>query len=279
MAEPSSKFAVRRVVIALDAVCDNVAALEAAVRLAARWGAEVSGLFLEDPELRRLAGLPFVQQVTLPAARREKYEESALDREMVALARRCRRDLEAAAQRFNLSWSFEILKTGVRGVETAASEADLLVISGTTRPFGRHWRLETHWHRTLVASGRSLLLLRAALAAEPPVGVVYDGSPAGERALTAAMQLVGDGSRELIVLLAAGGAEADDLEVKIRARMAGTDIVTRLRRLPSPTAAALRDATRDLAGGVLVIGVGMSLAGEDLEAVVSRFGGAVLLVQ
>jgi hypothetical protein len=198
---------------------------------------------------------------------------------MVALARRCRRDLEAAAQRFNLSWSFEILKTGVRGVETAASEADLLVISGTTRPFGRHWRLETHWHRTLVASGRSLLLLRAALAAEPPVGVVYDGSPAGERALTAAMQLVGDGSRELIVLLAAGGAEADDLEVKIRARMAGTDIVTRLRRLPSPTAAALRDATRDLAGGVLVIGVGMSLAGEDLEAVVSRFGGAVLLVQ
>ena len=56
---------IRRVVVALDAVSENRAAIDAAARLAARWKCRLHGVFVEDDELLRLAVLPFARQVTL----------------------------------------------------------------------------------------------------------------------------------------------------------------------------------------------------------------------
>jgi hypothetical protein len=60
-----SELAIRRVVVACDAVCELRPAIETATRLAAHLHASLHGVFLEDPGLRLAAGLPFVQQVTL----------------------------------------------------------------------------------------------------------------------------------------------------------------------------------------------------------------------
>ncbi len=53
----------QRILVALDASSDSRAAVEAAVNLAARFNAELTGIYVEDENLLRLADLPFVQEV------------------------------------------------------------------------------------------------------------------------------------------------------------------------------------------------------------------------
>ena len=56
-----------RVVVPLDAAAESRHAIETAARLAARAGAPLHGVFVEDEDLLRLASLPFARQFTLGA--------------------------------------------------------------------------------------------------------------------------------------------------------------------------------------------------------------------
>ena len=55
--------AIERVVVPLDAASENRTAIDTAARLAARAKAPLHGIFVEDEDLLRLAGLPFARQV------------------------------------------------------------------------------------------------------------------------------------------------------------------------------------------------------------------------
>jgi len=57
--------ALRRILVALDASRSSLEALRAAAALAARMGAELECLFIEDVNLVRLGQLPVARQVTL----------------------------------------------------------------------------------------------------------------------------------------------------------------------------------------------------------------------
>ncbi len=103
-----SELAIRRVVVACDAVCDLGPAIETATRLAAHWHASLHGVFLEDPGLRLAAGLPFVQQVTLSPAGPESFELAEIEEQFRGIARRAERTLAEAAARFGLDWSFSL---------------------------------------------------------------------------------------------------------------------------------------------------------------------------
>ncbi len=71
----------------LDAASENRTAIDTAVRLAARTGAPLHGIFVEDEDLLSLAGLPFARQVTIGGGAEK------LSSETVAL------QLRAAAER------------------------------------------------------------------------------------------------------------------------------------------------------------------------------------
>ena len=55
----------RRILVAIDTSPHGSAALEAAARLATELRAELEGLFIEDINLLRLAGLPFAREIQL----------------------------------------------------------------------------------------------------------------------------------------------------------------------------------------------------------------------
>ncbi|MGB7837261.1 MAG: universal stress protein, partial [Terrimicrobiaceae bacterium] len=61
---------IRRILVALDASAHSRAALEAACELALGLDAELSGLFVEDINLLRLAQLPFASEISYPSALR-----------------------------------------------------------------------------------------------------------------------------------------------------------------------------------------------------------------
>ena len=130
--EPES---IRRILVALDNSRHSLAALEAAAELAARLQAELSGLFVEDINLIRLAGLPFAQEIHYPSASLRQLSRQKLDQELKARATQARQALAAAATQANVDWSFRVVR-GLVAAEllAAASDVDLLSLGIASQP-------------------------------------------------------------------------------------------------------------------------------------------------
>ena len=85
----------RRIAVILDASGHSYPALELALAVAAGLKAEVEGVFVEDADLLRLAGLPFVRDVRGATLNEEQVTEDRLQRELRGLARQARQSLES----------------------------------------------------------------------------------------------------------------------------------------------------------------------------------------
>ena len=120
----------RRIAVTLDALQVNAQALEHAVRLAERMGAELEGIFIEDIDLIEIAALPFVRELR-PVSRSENDIDLArMEQELRALARRAERLLSEQAERHNVSWSFRIWRGSIDSDLLAADiGADVLALS------------------------------------------------------------------------------------------------------------------------------------------------------
>lgn len=98
----------RRIVIELGPQEPGAQALAAAAALAARAGAELLGLFIEDPALLDFAALPLAHEIGLASAARRPLEAAALARLLRAQAREAERMLAHAAEAAAVPWSFHI---------------------------------------------------------------------------------------------------------------------------------------------------------------------------
>ncbi len=74
-----------RLIVALDAVAGNRDAARAAAALASVLGIELAGLFVEDVNLVRLAGLPFARQVPVSGGPARPLERQSLESQLRAL--------------------------------------------------------------------------------------------------------------------------------------------------------------------------------------------------
>jgi nucleotide-binding universal stress UspA family protein len=209
-------FKVKRVVVALESACENLAALERAARLAQRTKAELHAIFLEDPRLFEAAALPFTRYVCLASGTCSPLETGRIEQDLHAMAARSRRHLEALAQRFNITCTFE----AVRGDRSAAMDNagcdDLLVMDSTTRGAGQFLALPSDWSKAVTNCGRSCLLLAPSGAQARNVLVLHDGSPAADRALAAARALDGESGAKLILARLSGSAIAADATLEVR---------------------------------------------------------------
>jgi len=210
------EFAVRRILIALDASPHSLAALEEAAALAERLRAELVGLFVEDINLLHLADLPGAPVVSRLAG---GGPDARILHELRALAGQARRALEAAGRRSGVPASFRVSRGRVAAeLIRAAEEADLLVMGWA----GRAWadpfefrrigvdtaRLGGTARRVAAEAARSVLLLRHGTRVAGPMLVAYDGSPGASRALAAACGIGVRNHEPLSVLILADDAAA-----------------------------------------------------------------------
>lgn len=202
-----SGFAIRRVVVALDAQCDHVAAIETACEFAGRWHCAVAGIFVVGSDLVHLGGLPGIRQICLASG--GALSGADLEGDIAAIERRARRVLGEAARRIGAETSFAVARGGIDEAAGLSGD-DLLVVEATLRPFGG-FALESRWRRVAEAARHPVLLRRRRSARPGPVAGFYDGSPAAERALAAALRLAEERAQPLLLVLAAEldeGAEA-----------------------------------------------------------------------
>ena len=152
MTPATEQAAIRRILVTLNASESGRPALETAVRLAAILGAELEGVFVEDINLIRLTGLPFLREVRPWSLAEETISTQRMQRELRTLARHAESMLEQAAREMGVSWSFQVWRGRAEAASLAqAFTADVLSLGrvsslvssrmrGTIRPLARQSR-------------------------------------------------------------------------------------------------------------------------------------------
>ncbi len=276
MSQPGER-ALSRILVALDASRASLDALSAAAALAARLGAELEGLFVEDINLLRLAGLPFAWQLSLPSGTGRPLERIDVEAELRALAARAREALAEAARPHRVAWSFRVAR-GQVAVEIleAAGSADLLVLGRTARRGGA--APGTTARAAAARASTSVLILTRDGRLAQPMLVAYDGSPAADRALELAARLEARPGMLLLLLAAPTREEAAALAARAQQRLGRTE--------PPPWRWAGSARREDLVRasreprGVLVVGAGSEFLGEGgLEKLLEEADCPVLVVR
>ena len=274
---------IRRILIALDASPPSIAALEAAAALAVRVNAELLGVFIEDVNLLRLAGLPFAAEIGVLAPRTRPFASDEMEQHLRAQRVRAEAALVRVAERLQLRWSFRVARGQiVPELLAAAMEADLMALgSMSTQMIRRAW-LGSTTQALMARAARPLLIAPHGATVRLPIAVVYTDSPGSAQALALAQYVcerLGDG--ELVVLLIADDAEQEErLRRTAAARLEASHGTVRYRWLVEADANALARALRAERAGTLVFATDVGeLDAQSLRQLLERMDIAVLLVR
>ena len=255
MSEEKHDLIIRRILVALDASPHSLAALEAATELAARFRAELLGLFVEDINLLRASELPFTREVRFFSGARRRLDRQQIERELRAQAARARQALTTSAGRAQVSWSFRVTRGTIASeLLAAASEMDLIILgkSGWS-PIGRR-RLGSTARALLCEAPRLALILEEGAHMAPPVAVIYDGSPLAQKALVTAAALAQPEDSHLIVLiLAEGRRTAQDLRIQASEWLQRRDLLARYYSLTQWSVPMLAHMLQTEKAGTLVL--------------------------
>lgn len=212
MNEHKKPVTIRRIVVAVDASPHSRAAMEAAVRMAARFDAELLGLFVEDINVLRIAGLPYAQEFGVYSAQRRHINTVDVERQLRVRSRQVQDSFRLLAGRASIRGTFRVTRGSVGAeIQSAAADADVLIVGRAGWSQLRQVGSTTRAVCSAEAPGITAVLQSGAQLA-PPILVVYDASEAAEKALVFAEGLVDETRGPLEVLVVA------DTELLLQAR-------------------------------------------------------------
>jgi nucleotide-binding universal stress UspA family protein len=279
MSEQDEELTIRRILIALDTSPHSVAALRAAARLASALDAELHGLFVEDVNLLRAAGLPMARELQFPFATHARMNPERMRRQLRAQALQARRALESICRQEDIEWTFQVVRGGVpsKVLEEAAS-ADLLCLGKIGRPVMRRPGLGSTARAAATGARRSVLLISHGKQIGPPVVVAYDGSPEAEQALLLASRLVQNLGSYLSILVPPDVSRSSkEIQDEIGQRLGGQKLVIRYRELIGSGVMSLIAAVQTETCGILVLSKAI-LPADDVGKLLAASDCPVLLV-
>lgn len=271
----------RRILVAINGSPHSRAALDAAVRLAVAFEAEVEGLFVEDERLLRASRLPFAKEVRAYTAPPRRLSDDRMQRQLRRRAERVERALRRSAEQGEVPHTFRTEQGDVtQELRRAAAEADLLVLGKTSTASSRRRLGSTS--QTLVADAPApVLILRDRIPAGEPVLVYYDGSAAAETALRLATRLARRAEAPAldVLLPAHDAAETDRLREQVRAGGDASDLPVRLHPLTQAEGHRLSAFVREK-GGIVVLPAGCPpLGGGSLQRFLYEIDRPLLVVR
>jgi nucleotide-binding universal stress UspA family protein len=280
MSKQDEQQRIRRILVALDASRHSLAALEAAAELAASLEAELEGLFVEDANLLRLAGLPVAREMRYPFAAPARLDQARMERALRAQAAQARQALAAASERRHVEWSFRVVRGDVAPeVLAAALEADLLTLGKASRPLIRRVHLGSTARAAAERSPCCVLMLQRDVGIRSPVVVTYDGTPTARKALRLAAHLAHEQAGNLTVLIVADVPDAAErLRAEVCDWLRGRGLSVRYQWLPDASGATLTHKVRSESSGVLVLSSTI-LAPEALQTLLDTVDCPVMLVR
>lgn len=231
---------VRRVAVALDASPHSLGGLALAAGIALALDAELEGVFVEDTELLRTAGLPFLREFRIATLCESALDAERLQRELRAAARRVREQLERSAAELGLAWSFRVWRGDLEAeILGAARDAELFALGriGRFAPLRRP--------RPAAAKTREDRLV---------VGIPYDGSEASARALSVATEMGARNPVGLVVILQPESpTEAATLQTRALEQLGPAAQLARIVTLEGADAASLAAMVKTFGIDMLIL--------------------------
>lgn len=204
-----ASLSIARVVVACYAGGEVGPAIEAGVRLAARWRAKLHVVFLEDPQLQRLIGHPSARHVGLSQPALPVLEAGEIEPMLLAVASQAQAQLALKAGREGLNWSFAVVSEAPTQASLGATESDFLVVEGTARAFAGHWRLRSCFAALALGASLPVLMIRPPYKPQRVVAALFAGETPGLlRTLAAALDMAAGSGAKLTVLAGPGAPEA-----------------------------------------------------------------------
>jgi nucleotide-binding universal stress UspA family protein len=280
--EQTRELVIRRILVAVDTSAHSMAALNAAARLASAMQAELTGLFVEDVNLLRLAALPFAKELRWPSSSRRTLDEVRMERELQLMASQARRALATVAEEAEAEWTFRVVRGTVsEEVLNAALEADLLSLGRASRPLTRRVRLGSTAQAAAIHASGSVLLARKGTDTELPIAVTYDGTQAATRVIDAAVRMSHINDSNLIVLVMAEQADEAPHLAERASHLLGDRIShAEYRFLPTNGDESLADVLAKERCALVVLGGDIpSLQGKRLYHLLDDLDCPVLLVR
>jgi len=177
-----------RILVALDASRNSLTALKAAAEVASLMHADLQAVFVEDVNLLRLAGLPFVHEIGLYSAIRRPFDGPTAEREFRMLANQMRRAVAQTAVSARVNWSFQIARGNVaQELLTASSAAELLMLGRVGRTPGKRFGATA---QRVIRQALCPVFLLGDEGLTYPLAVIHTGSSASERTLGLAVILM-----------------------------------------------------------------------------------------
>ena len=267
---------IRRILVAIDASPQSLAALEAAADLAADLDAELVGVYVEDINLIRLAALPVVLETGEASARTRRLESSRMDRQLRNQAARAAQAMAIAASRAQVRWTFTVARGSIEAeLLQAASEADLFIL-GRAGWSGKR-RLGSTARKLVAAGNNRTMIIERGERLLPTLMTVYDGSDQSKRALDTAISL---GEYMAVGIVAEDEDQARALQSEVAAILDLLGLKARYRWLVRADTSELANMVRTEEECILILpGESPLLEGKSLPEALDEFECPVLLVQ
>lgn len=247
--------AIRRILVALDASAPSMAALDAAVHLAARLRAEITGVFVEDKSLLEISELSITREVGGLSGVARDFDRKDMERHLRAQSAQAERMLAHAAERAHVVWSFRVLRGAVTHELLAASSQVDLVTVGCQGSRLTGWRdVGSTANAVLRGTACPVLVIREGARFGPPVYAVFDGTPSSQTVLSIAAE-VARAMDDIVVVITAddGSGDAEDLADAAETQLLEAGVEARFRRFRTARPVTIAALTQEHAGGVLVL--------------------------
>ncbi len=188
MNEPQTEETPRpRILVGVDSSRASLAALKVAAEVAALMQAELAALYVEDVNLLRLCGLPFVREVGSYSATLRPLDSTTLEREFRLLAARMRHAVAQTAVSAKVSWSFRVRRGQVDAeMLQAAGDASLVTLGRVGRSRGKRVGSTA---RAVAGRAPHPVFLLGDEGLTSPLTLIHNGLPAARRALELAALL------------------------------------------------------------------------------------------
>ena len=267
---------IRRILVAIDASPQSLAALEAAAELAADLDAELVGIYVEDINLIRLAALPVVLETGEASARTRRLKSSRMDRQLRSQAARAAQAMAVAASRAQVRWSFTVARGSIETeLLQAASAADLFIL-GRAGWSGKR-RLGSTARKLVAAGNNRTMIIERSGRLLPTLMTVYDGSDQSKRALDTA---IGLGEYLAVGIVAEDEDQARALQSEVAEISDLLGLKARYRWLVRADTSELANMVRTQEECIVILpGQSPLLEGKSLPEALDEFECPVLLVQ
>lgn len=275
------ELAIKRILVALDTSSHSLAALQAAVELAARFHAELEGLFVEDADLLRSADHAFSREIGLYSGHIRRIDRRGLELQIRAHGHWARRIFTAAGRRARIVQHFTIVRGEVSAeVLSRAAQSDVLILGRRSRSLILRGALGSTTRAVLTQVTSTALIVDEGGCLGPPFVVLFDGSALAEKALGAALRLVSEADSVIVLLAGLDAPAVGELKSQARAIVEEQDAVVSYKALTRSGLEALAQTLEEEECGTLVVPAESTvLSGDSLAALLDRLQVPALVVR